>query len=1141
MSNNQGQVKELYSNDIVYKFDKNKKITFGVVVDSFEASSDVADCNLLQRGQILVLWNTSSREHVWNQNKVKLMSRSIIPGDIVRRLEDGKETQRGYCKDFKRTVTVQIVGTDKVIEHVSSTRLHGVRPFDVHDIVCLGDKFGRIETVDQEITLSSKCGSVVQILTSINHDIKDYWLMKRNRSVYEAYYPGQELICIPYYFEQPEWIKKSKLMKKNMQKRQRFTVQSVKDSTVIVRWCNDQDGTNTNNVSVLTESEIKQLKVLDRDFDYYLDLSSRHLLKLSSYDNLIRKKFWLRKLVAIYHRRDFPKVRVNTDTKSRVPKICCSSVHLRNNQSDSVQKDDDDEWMTDESEESDDNNDSAVSMSSYISKKQHYPPRPDELVAGNTLAVEILCMECHVTVVWQDGIEEKNIPSTQLYYSISLDDHEFFPGEWVVHNDKELAEYGVVQNVNYMERTAVIKWFTFDEKENKPTELRTEEMSVYDLKKHQKFIFRPGSIVKTIQSRTASTSCIGIVIDSWPEGIIKVKWMDGTEESCLPQQIEVIPNDYEHSETDDSIDDGHMSWETETIESYAGDMLEETSLQNVAARLDFVRNRLIYLGEAFKQHVFQDNNLEFMRDLLLIYDNSSYLDKLLGTSFFCLKSVHFKVLLDMVKEKSRQAGIELKGRLFNNDNLIPYAPQKLKHAEKENINKVIKIENKVLAQVFNQGNKPDGQATEPSTPDSLPSTDTTTNLCLELISMLKLRMDLAYAEIISKLDSSQGLSIMTQLQQSPELPPMRRDATHPEDLFSISSATDTIVIAGQDDKIAPRATSTAVPLKEGSNEPENLSKDTAVATPFTTSTPIPLKESSEPGENPNCDTNSQAYAVLDEAPITHHFYPNKFEPTDLQRFLKAMQREYKLMKESLPPGVWVRFYSNRIDLLSVMIEGPAKTPYEDGLFIFDVQLSPDYPRSPPLVHYISYSSERFNPNLYVEGKVCISLLGTWMGHGTEVWGPKSTLLQLMVSVQGLILVSEPYFNEAGYEKQTDTQQGYENSRTYNELVILKLVQSMQEMIKSPSEIFKKETMAHFAEKGAKMCQRLESYCDDVNPVKPEFPLLPVSKGLKLSLRGALKSFQTTLDKMLSCENKEGACSLSKEVVTETRKDFEKTE
>lgn len=41
---------------------------------------------------------------------------------------------------------------------------------------------------------------------------------------------------------------------------------------------------------------------------------------------------------------------------------------------------------------------------------------------------------------------------------------------------------------------------------------------------------------------------------------------------------------------------------------------------------------------------------------------------------------------------------------------------------------------------------------------------------------------------------------------------------------------------------------------------------------------------------------------------------------------------------------------------------------------------------------------------------------------------------------GLILVAEPYYNEAGYERQKGTQQGRENSRMYNEMVVLKLVQ-----------------------------------------------------------------------------------------------------
>lgn len=52
---------------------------------------------------------------------------------------------------------------------------------------------------------------------------------------------------------------------------------------------------------------------------------------------------------------------------------------------------------------------------------------------------------------------------------------------------------------------------------------------------------------------------------------------------------------------------------------------------------------------------------------------------------------------------------------------------------------------------------------------------------------------------------------------------------------------------------------------------------------------------------------------------------------------------------------------------------------------------------------------RLNPNLYANGKVCLSLLGTWSGPG---WVPgKSTLLQVLISIQSMILWAEPITNE----------------------------------------------------------------------------------------------------------------------------------
>jgi baculoviral IAP repeat-containing protein 6 len=63
---------------------------------------------------------------------------------------------------------------------------------------------------------------------------------------------------------------------------------------------------------------------------------------------------------------------------------------------------------------------------------------------------------------------------------------------------------------------------------------------------------------------------------------------------------------------------------------------------------------------------------------------------------------------------------------------------------------------------------------------------------------------------------------------------------------------------------------------------------------------------------------------------------------------------------------WVRVDESRCDVLKVMISGPEGTPYENGLFLFDVFLPSTYPDTAPLVQLqtTGRGSVRFNPNLY---------------------------------------------------------------------------------------------------------------------------------------------------------------------------------
>ncbi|KAL2875684.1 hypothetical protein SGCOL_009148 [Colletotrichum sp. CLE4] len=129
--------------------------------------------------------------------------------------------------------------------------------------------------------------------------------------------------------------------------------------------------------------------------------------------------------------------------------------------------------------------------------------------------------------------------------------------------------------------------------------------------------------------------------------------------------------------------------------------------------------------------------------------------------------------------------------------------------------------------------------------------------------------------------------------------------------------------------------------------------------------------------------------------------------------MKKLVMELSMLRTTLPDGIFVRYDGTRLDAMKVLIVGPEDTPYENGLFEFDLFCPLDYPARPPkMVFRTTYSRREFNPNLYPSGRVCFSLLGTWEGSATEIWDPKkSTLLQLLVSVQAMIFNPDPVWNE----------------------------------------------------------------------------------------------------------------------------------
>jgi ubiquitin-protein ligase len=96
-----------------------------------------------------------------------------------------------------------------------------------------------------------------------------------------------------------------------------------------------------------------------------------------------------------------------------------------------------------------------------------------------------------------------------------------------------------------------------------------------------------------------------------------------------------------------------------------------------------------------------------------------------------------------------------------------------------------------------------------------------------------------------------------------------------------------------------------------------------------------------------------------------------------------------------------------------MVIGPTDTPYADGFYLFKLNFPCNYPHSPPKLTFMTDDRERtrFNPNLYVNGKVCLSILNTWQG---ERWTSCQTIRSILMSLI-MVLNDAPLTNEPGYE------------------------------------------------------------------------------------------------------------------------------
>jgi len=175
---------------------------------------------------------------------------------------------------------------------------------------------------------------------------------------------------------------------------------------------------------------------------------------------------------------------------------------------------------------------------------------------------------------------------------------------------------------------------------------------------------------------------------------------------------------------------------------------------------------------------------------------------------------------------------------------------------------------------------------------------------------------------------------------------------------------------------------------------------------------------------------------------------------------KRLVSDVKNIKKDPLESEGIYYVHDETDILKgyAMIIGPENTPYFGGYYLFELSFPTNYPFSPPsLLYETNNGNIRFHPNLYINGKVCLSILNTWEG---EKWSSIQTIRSILLTIQS-ILTTDPLLNEPGI-KET-----HKDIPLYNEIISYVNINSaiidiINKKIMLPKyEVFYENILEHF--------------------------------------------------------------------------------
>ncbi|KAF5813437.1 putative ubiquitin-conjugating enzyme E2, ubiquitin-conjugating enzyme/RWD [Helianthus annuus] len=194
-----------------------------------------------------------------------------------------------------------------------------------------------------------------------------------------------------------------------------------------------------------------------------------------------------------------------------------------------------------------------------------------------------------------------------------------------------------------------------------------------------------------------------------------------------------------------------------------------------------------------------------------------------------------------------------------------------------------------------------------------------------------------------------------------------------------------------------------------------------------------------------------------------------------EAWAERMREEWRILEESLPETIFVRAYESRMDLLRAAIIGAKGTPYQDGLFFFDVYFPPAYPVQPPLVRYHS-GGLAINPHLFECGEVRLNLFRSYNYKSWTLWPSSDTnMLDFLVSIQEQVLNAHPLFHQPGFVDSSPSVVAEYFPLLYNEAIQLKSFETMTYVIKNPPKNFEVFVLGYFRDRAVDILRATNAY------------------------------------------------------------------